>query len=390
MARRQYRGYGRRILDSFVAMLFGIGLFFGSFVVLFINEGRENLAEVATLAEQFEVGEQYDGNALVYRVGTLETTSPATDAYLQNDDFIYLVRSVEFYGYIETEHRRTEEHIGGGETTIITYSYERGWTSNPTPRAQYKGDSTEIPTDLPAEYDTYIANMPQARIDTATALTIDGVLVRNNHLTISNPSDFVVTNESVEAAALEANESVENGAIFRQNSSAGSLNNPGLGDIRLTYQVVTSNDEGVLIGSIADGGFARYITPEDNTLYRFFTGSSSLTEVISILQAEYTTMLWILRIVGFLMMFIGLILIARPIRTVLAVVPIFAKIGGFVYGVVAFIVALVLTFITIIIATIFHNAFLAISVSILLAVGAFIYLKRKQKTKLEASSGYNG
>ncbi len=384
MARRQYRGYGRRLLDSFVLMFVGIALFFASFVVLFINEGRENLAQVAGLAERFEVGAEYGENDLVYIVGNLETTSPASDTYLASGAFVRIVRTVEMYGYVENEHRRTEEHIGGGETTIVTYSYDLRWTDSPTRHASFRGDASEIPNDVPANYDTFINNMPSARDETANELSIEGIPVRTNHLSITSLNTFTVTNDNVNTTALSADESVQGGYIFRQNSANGSLSTPGVGDVRIRYQVVTSDDEGVLIGSLSGSSFTRYITANDNTLYRFFTGSSNLTEVISILQAEYTAMLWILRLVGFFMMFIGLTLIGRPIRTALAVIPLFAKIGGFIYGVVAFFVALVLTFITIILAMIFHNPLLAIAVSILLAVGAFLYLKRKQKARLNA------
>ncbi len=49
-------GYFKRIINSFVGALVGILLFFGSFAVLFINEGRENLAEYARESKVFDAG----------------------------------------------------------------------------------------------------------------------------------------------------------------------------------------------------------------------------------------------------------------------------------------------------------------------------------------------
>ena len=40
-------GWGSNIMNSFVGVLFGILLFIGSFAVLWFNEGRTNMADVA-------------------------------------------------------------------------------------------------------------------------------------------------------------------------------------------------------------------------------------------------------------------------------------------------------------------------------------------------------
>ena len=47
--RRQ--SYGQKILNFFAAAILGVIMFLASFAVLFWNEGRENLAKAAGLAE---------------------------------------------------------------------------------------------------------------------------------------------------------------------------------------------------------------------------------------------------------------------------------------------------------------------------------------------------
>ena len=98
-------------------------LFIGSFIVLFINEGRENLANYARQASEYNQGETYEENDLVYIVGSLSATNFAADNYLKEDGYIYLERIVEMYAYIEDEHTKTKEKLGGSTETIYTYSY---------------------------------------------------------------------------------------------------------------------------------------------------------------------------------------------------------------------------------------------------------------------------
>ena len=121
--RVEKKSYGKRILDSFVGVLIGFLLFIGSFIVLFINEGRENLANYARQASEYNQGETYEENDLVYIVGSLSATNFAADNYLKEDGYIYLERIVEMYAYIEDEHTKTKEKLGGSTESIYTYSY---------------------------------------------------------------------------------------------------------------------------------------------------------------------------------------------------------------------------------------------------------------------------
>lgn len=108
--RVEKKSYGKRILDSFVGVLIGFLLFIGSFIVLFINEGRENLANYARQASEYNQGETYEENDLVYIVGSLSATNFAADNYLKEDGYIYLERIVEMYAYIEHEHTKTRKN----------------------------------------------------------------------------------------------------------------------------------------------------------------------------------------------------------------------------------------------------------------------------------------
>jgi hypothetical protein len=89
---------------------------------------------------------------------------------------------------------------------------------------------------------------------------------------------------------------------------------------------------------------------------------------------------WILRIVGFVLMWIGLSLILGPISAFLDVLPFLGKVGRGLIGVITFVIALVLSLITILISMIFHNTIALILLIIIVIVVIYLLVGRKKKT----------
>lgn len=374
--RVERKSFGERILNSFAALLIGILLFIGSFVILFINEGRENFANYARAATLYEQGKTYGENDLVYITGTLSASTYASDNYLNEGQYIYVERIVEMYAYVEHEHSETRENLGGSSETIYTYTYSTDWTHSPQKTSSFKGDNNEKPQDIPANYDTWIDNMPNSASSRAAGITINGIAIASG-LEFSGAGNLALTSGDV--SGLAANESVAGGIIYRANN--GSAGSTKVGDVRIRFAAIKASDNGLLLAKFANNKFEPFLTKKDATLFRFFAGVESQSEAVSILNAEYRTLLWILRLVGFLMMFFGLMLAASPVTTLLSVIPIFAKIGRFAYGIVAFITSLILTSLTILIAIIFNNVYLAIGAVILLIVIVVLILRSKKKGK---------
>jgi hypothetical protein len=97
---------------------------------------------------------------------------------------------------------------------------------------------------------------------------------------------------------------------------------------------------------------------EDVKLYRVFYGSRG--EAISTMKTEFKILTWVLRGVGFFLMWIGLSSILGPVNIVLDFLPIAGKISRFIIGLLSFITALILSIVTILVSIIFHNIFLLI------------------------------
>jgi hypothetical protein len=101
---------------------------------------------------------------------------------------------------------------------------------------------------------------------------------------------------------------------------------------------------------------------------------------------EYTFMLWLLRILGFVFMLTGLNMILSPIRTLLGYIPIVGQISNFALGLISFVTVLVLYSLTLFISIVLHSVIaLAIaSIGVIVLIG-FISKKLLIKKQVNQS-----
>ena len=88
---------------------------------------------------------------------------------------------------------------------------------------------------------------------------------------------------------------------------------------------------------------------------------------------------WLLRLGGFLLMFLGLSTILKPLSVFADVLPILGDIVGIGTGIVAGLVALVCSLATIAIAWLFYRPL--IGIALLVVAGFFVWKLRQKKSK---------
>lgn len=257
------------------------------------------------------------------------------------------------YACIEHEYQETIENIGGSSETIYTYSYTTGWTQNPQKAATFKGDNSEKPEDIPSNYDNWIDKMPKSTASQVSGFTINGVNVKGN-LTFYGAKDLALSTNDVRN--LGSNEYVAHNVIYRANN--GSPNDIKVGDVRIRYRVIMASDNGLLIAKYSHNQFEPFLTKKAASIFHFFAGVHTKNEAVKILNEEYQQTPWLFRLTGFLMMFCGLMLITNPVTTLMSVIPLFAKIGHFAYGIIAILTSLIITGLTILISIFFNNIYL--------------------------------
>jgi len=406
-------GLGKKFTNSIKGIFLGLLLFFGSFVAIYLNEGRVNMANIARTAVEIEATETVDAELNGQLVSTtgeaLTTETIGDDLYLKPGNYISVHRTVEMYAWEERSETKTEEHLGGSETQTTTYTYHKGWSQLPADSSTFeeplghenpqKLTDSESYTVGTAKIGNFDLDMRELSLPGHKDLVLDDEMldltsVRNASVAsddTASVTDAVVEGFSFSSDSADVEVSTgetaeeDNGESAKLGSNYvyigyGSIATPDIGDLRISYSVVPNNINATVFARQNGQSLTKYYDEAtDTTLYRMFEGSRA--SAIKQMQFEYKMMLWVFRIVGFLMMWTGLAMLFGPIVTLMGVVPAFGDISGFLVKVATFVVALVLSIVTVIIAMILHSwlAILIIALAGIAGVAAYLKLKGKKK-----------
>lgn len=367
--------YGSRILNSFVGVLVGIALIIGMSILLFVNEGRFNLAELASEAQEITAPNATLDNELIWYKGNLTGEDLMVyDAVIKNANYIRLTSSVDVYAWIETSRTETRDNFGGSQEQVTIYEYHLGWTSNPQAPSTFEDpDFRDKPAILSTELEAFKVDKFNTTVK-AGEFSVDTSI-----LSIDEVSNLPLTAATLNEDVL--NDDIINTGTHIYYKSIGSNGpaTPEFGDIRVQYSYTPAIIEGVLVGKAQGDSIVRF-TNEDGSVYRFFM-ASSLEEVVSILDSEHKTTTWLLRLIGTLLMCIGFSLLTGPFSTLLMVVPMLGKASKFLLGIVSFLIGFVYSVLIIVLSAIIHNPIaLVIAIAIVILAVVMGYKKSKQKT----------
>lgn len=418
------KGYGSRITDSIKGIGIGLLLFLGSFAVLWNNEGRADLSETAGKAVEIDaaqVAEVEDGT-LVAASGTLITGETLGDGvYLKDGDYLAISRAVEMYAWVEKTSSKSDTNLGGSETTETTYDYVMEWTSNPTASSSFRYPEGHSNPSL--SLDNYNAIVGSATVGMYNvdpgklSLPSKSPLTLNEEvLTLSGNAyiqgKYVYVPAAVSAFAVPTTTTTTTSGGFFDEAPAATTTTTtttsdgffddvpattntatntvtettnaatavALGDMRVSYSVLKNNVKGIAYGKLDGDQITPFIDKDNDNakLYRFFSGSSD--EAVATLSGEHKTTMWIWRIVGFMMMWMGLSSLFGPISVILDVVPFFGSLSRAAVGVVTLVSSIILSIVTIVVAMIAHNI-IALILTIVLGAMIFIFFIKKEGEK---------
>lgn len=379
-----------RIGNSLKGILLGLVLVVVSFVVLFWNEGR-TVKQYKTLKEgagkvisvPADKVDPANSGKLVHVTGRASTGETLRDdAFGISGNAIKLERSVQMYQWKEESKSESRKKLGGGEETKTTYSYSQDWEDRPIDSSTFKQrNGHENPGKMPIEGKTWSASHV-----TLGAFTLSPDLVQMintfDALPVNDPAPAVQQAAGVEGqpapAPAQGGRKVFQGGYYFGDDPA----RPKTGDIKVSFSVVRPLDVSV-IAAQRDATFAPFKTSAGGAIEMLDPGTKSATEMFEGAQAGNTMLAWILRIGGFVLMFIGFSMILKPLSVIADIVPFIGSLIGAGTGFVAFVVSLILSLITIAIAWIFFRPLVAV-VLLLLAGGGIYLLARRRKSVPEA------
>ena len=349
-----------RIGGALMGVLFGLLLIPGGIALLAWNEGRavqtaRSLSEGAHLvveAPADRIDPAHDGR-FVHVSGPLSGLAPLSDPVfgVRVDGATRLRRTVEMYQWKEERHSETRSKLGGGQETVTTYSYSRGWSDQAIDSSHFRNPSGHANPPMPNRTQTFTA--PQGRLG-AWPLT-EAVL---GQLGAFQPLPPDQVPQRAGATPIEG------------GFQTGDPNAPRLGDLRVTFQVARTAEASVL-GQQAAGGLQPFQTRAGDALLMAADGRVSAAQMIRKAEEANAILTWILRAVGALLIFIGAAMILQPIVVLADVVPIFGSIAGFGSMLVALLVTVIVAPLTIAIAWLWVRPLVGAGVLVLGAVLIF-------------------
>ncbi len=373
------KGWFARIKESFGGIFIGLIMIVASFPLLFWNEGR-----AVKRAEDLEFGSgsvvsvnsvpvaAANEGKLVHVTGPARPQGTLNDATFEvSSEAIKLERTVEMYQWKENSKSTTDKNVGGSETTKTEYTYEKVWSSNVINSGNFKqANAHQNPGQMPYASESF----------TASKVTL-GDFALGSTLIEMVPA---TTPLNVEKAKLPTNAKLHQGQIYIGKDPSM----PDVGDVRVTFKIAPAGDISV-VGGQKGNMLEPFNHPKlNNPIVLLEVGHRSAAELFEAAKQANAIMTWVLRLVGFLLMFIGFKLVTRPLSVLADVIPILGSAVGCASGFVAFFVSGAFSLITIAIAWIFYRPLLGIALLVIggALIGGAIFFFMKQKKSAAATA----
>ena len=338
-----------RIKEAFGGIITGIVLIVFATWLLWWNEGRTfktagaiGEAELVTQEVQdiSHVNPELEGK-VIHAIGRADTQEVVRDAVFGvSAQAISIKRDAEYYQWQEHSHSETRKKLGGGEETVTTYTYDKGWSSSPVNSdnfadPDYRGRNTVI-ADIKDE------------TSWAGRVTF-GAYVLPDFLKHSITGEVPMTLQSKDVAVPSG---IDGSIMHVQGSTVYIGANPAspqVGDVRVTFSQLPPADVSVIAQVIRDT-FEPFTASNGYTFSRLSMGRHGSASMFEGARSGNNIMAWVLRVIGILCVIAGLNMIMRPLSVIADVIPILGTIVGGGTGFVAFLVGIAWSLVVIAVA----------------------------------------
>ena len=354
----------------------GIIFLIGGLVLLWWNEGRTvRQAKAIGEAEKTyidvksdEINSSNEGK-LIATNGTITIDKELNDTQFGViKDTAILKRIVEIYQWVEN----CSEDNNGNETC----EYNKRWEEDLVDSSKFK-ESIDHSNPKTKKYssNTFIANEVKAG-----TFVVPNDLVKKlstkEYVKLDSSNDDMRYTESQLGLKIDSE-----GKYFTDVKGT----EPDIGDIRVSFKY---NDATALsmMGVQSGKTITPYTAKTGNKIFELYEGEHRGAEMIQFLKDENNTIKVVLRIVGVVVVIIGLLAIISPIQKLASYVPILGAIFNGATTLIAILFGLAISLIDIAIAWIVYRPILGITL-LVAAVGLIVtgvVLKKKKATPVQA------
>jgi hypothetical protein len=330
MAHVETEGYGARLVGAIKGVLLGVVLFLVSFPLLWWNEGRavqttKSLKEGSEIVVSVTKLDPANEGKLVHVTGQATTDEWLADPELGvNAQGLRLARRVEMYQWYEKS--TSKENVGGSKTTTTTY--DKKWSDTVIASSAFKEAGHANPAQMRLRAFDVAATKAKLGEFALSQAIVAGHLVKWETLPAALTIDVVAKKVPAE---MRGKVRATGDALFVGDDPSS----PAVGDLRMTYQLVSSPLTMTLIAKQTGSGFSPYPAAAGDQLLLAAMEAKDAPSMFQTAEAQNTTLTWILRGVGWLFMTLGIFLVLRPIAMLVNFVPFagsFASFGAFVLG----------------------------------------------------------
>lgn len=400
-----------RLGNSIKSVVTGVVLIVAGIALLWWNEGRTvHRAKTLETGRGICIEGVYDklDNAHEGKLVHISGNAATTDV-LKDDTFgvsvngFKLIRTVEMYQWHEKTTKTKKEKVGGTTETTTTYTYECKWSSTAIDSSNFKEAGHQNPPmrftsetqyASSATFGAHRLNESQIkRIGTPITYSVNEIPAVKKALEEAKAKAAAaqaaapVANADATTPAAPAAPSVDkivlgslngiNGLTIHGDSLYYGLNpmEPQVGDHRISFKYVPAKQDISLIAQQTGDTFCAYATKTGN-LDELTNGIVTADAMFTSAENANTMMCWILRLGGFLAIFIGFKLLFGPLPVLASVIPFLGSIADTGITIVAFALSAFLSLVVIAIAWIFYRPVLGI-VLIAAAVALVFFVRNK-------------
>ncbi len=348
-----------KIQEAIVGVLIGLVLVVVTAGILFWNEGRavktyRSLNEGAGLVVDVPPGavDAANDGKLVHLQGDLTAATAAQDTtFGVQVPAARLVRTVEMFQWKEESRTETHKRLGGGEDRVTTYTYTRVWSDHRNSSDSFHTKAGHVNPQMRLSKSETTA--PDARLgafrlggETLSRLAADRV-----HAVEPDVASRIASRSGIGPAQAV------DGKLYLGQDAA----DPRIGDLRVSYHVAPLGPSS-FIGRQTGTDLGEYQTRAGDRLLMARSGLLPADAMFADAQADNRTLTWIIRLVATIFMWVGFLLVLRPIAVVGDVVPLIGTILGAGTALAASAMTAVLAPLVIAIAWFFFRPIVAIAV----------------------------
>lgn len=367
MASARRRGYFGRVVGSIFASVFGLGLFGGSFVLLGWNE-KDAVRQKAAITELEDVAiadvsseiinPDLDGKLVHISADAVSKDELEYKDFGIKESAIRVFWKTEIFQWVEDSRTEDERKV---------YSYSKKWVNRIQDSSRFNrgGGAGEAHSNHGSVKNFSDGNVLASNVHFG-AFKLSQSLIKK----IKGEEKYNIDADLVEDLHPKG---VVSDGIYH----SGDPSSPQIGDERVKVFIVSQSKQVTIMAQQDGESFVPYQTEIGIIKELLYMGKKSKEEVIESQRFEAAIKRWGFRGGGFMAMWIGLVMILKPLRAIVSFIPFAGRLLEGAVAFVTFFLAMALSLFTIGISWIFVRPGLAGGILIVGVISIILVYRAK-------------